>query len=157
MPRRRKRDANLHPTRQCWRSLSTKFDRQIRYKNRRTKQTYTHMLFILTYFHLYWKIIILQDIYTNTVENVTKICFSTKRRRETRREAHLPDESGLKIDAWEVQAHVATDHAKAVTGRRYPGAGAAAPLAAPPCLPFHVASPGGAFMMVACGIWWNIL
>ena len=77
------------------------------------------------------------------VEKVTKIHFSTNHRRETRREAHLPDESGLKIDAWEVQAHVATDHAKAVTGRRYPGAGAAAPLAAPPCLPFHVALPGG--------------
>ena len=74
---------------------------------------------------------------------MTKIRFPTKRRRETRREAHLPDESGLKTDAWEVQAHVATDHAKAVTGRRYPGAGAAAPLAAPPCLPFHVALPGG--------------
>ena len=79
----------------------------------------------------------------NTVEKVTTIHFPTKHRRETRREAHLPDESGLKTDAWEVQAHVATDHAKAVTGRRYPGAGAAAPPAAPPCLPFHMALSGG--------------
>jgi hypothetical protein len=93
------------------------------------------MLFILTYFHLYWKIIILQDIYTNTVEKVTKIRFPTKHRRETRREAHLPDESGLKTNAWEVQAHVATDHTKTVTGRCYPGA--PAPPAALPFLPFH--------------------
>jgi hypothetical protein len=33
------------------------------------------MLFILTYFHMYWKIIILQDIYMTIVEKVTKYSF----------------------------------------------------------------------------------
>ena len=34
--------------------------------------TYTHMLFILTYFHMYQKINVLQDIYKNTMELQSK-------------------------------------------------------------------------------------
>jgi hypothetical protein len=64
--------------RQRGRSLSTKFDHQINHKKRRTSITYTHMLFILTYFHMFWKIIILQDIYTNTVEKGDKNMLSDK-------------------------------------------------------------------------------
>jgi hypothetical protein len=30
------------------------------------------MLFILTYFHMYWKIKVLQDIYMDTVEDIVK-------------------------------------------------------------------------------------
>jgi hypothetical protein len=45
----------------CWRFLLTKSDHQLRDKNMRTTTSCTHMLFILTYFHMYWNIIIIQD------------------------------------------------------------------------------------------------
>ena len=131
----------------CWRSLSTKFDRQIRYKNRRTKQTYTHMLFILTYFHLYWKIIILQDIYMNTVEKVTKIRFPTKRRRETRRDAHLHAKTGSRTTEEAIQAQPATHRSKAVA--RGVAQGAAAPWV--PCT-----APSSARTHLALAVaWWH--
>lgn len=47
--------------RHCWRSLLTNFDRQIRYKYERTSTSCTHMLFKLTYLHMYWKNNVLSD------------------------------------------------------------------------------------------------
>jgi hypothetical protein len=45
----------------CWRSLLTKFDRQIRHKKEETNISNTHMLLTLTLFHMYWRIVVLQD------------------------------------------------------------------------------------------------
>jgi hypothetical protein len=33
---------------------------------------YTHMLLLFTYYHLYWRNTLLQDLYMNTVENQPK-------------------------------------------------------------------------------------
>ena len=85
----------------------------------------------LTHFHLYWKIITLQDIYTNMVEKVTKIHFSTNHRRETRREAHLPCESRPSTDVDATQAHQWTAMRKMVMGRLHLGAGCANRLGPP--------------------------
>jgi hypothetical protein len=83
-------------------------------KNRRNKHNLHIYVITLTYFDLYFKIIILLDIYMNTVEKVTKIHFLTKRRRETRREAHLPSESGQNTSVAMAQPTSGTDHAKTV-------------------------------------------
>jgi hypothetical protein len=98
----------------CWRSLSTKFNYQIRHKKRRTKHDLHIYVIILTYFHLYWKIIIVQDTYTNMVEKVTKIRYPIKRRREIRREAHLPCKSGPSTGVDTAQAHPTTDQRRTV-------------------------------------------
>jgi hypothetical protein len=86
----------------------------------------------LTYFHLYWKIIILQDIYTNTVEKVIKIRFLTKCRRETRREAHLSYELGQNTDVATAQPTSGTDHAKMVERGPRCGHTRGAPAPLPP-------------------------
>ena len=55
---------------------------------------------------------------------MTKICFSTKRRRETRREAHLPCESGPSTDIDATLAQEQTDMQRTVAGKCRLGAGA---------------------------------
>jgi hypothetical protein len=104
------------------------------------------MLFTLTYFHLYWEIIILQEIYTNTVENVKKIRFLTKHRKEIRREAHLPCKSRPSTDMARTRAHLESNHTKMV-------ASGASPSAAVPRVHSHLhhrlsgpPSVGGAIM-----------
>ena len=98
-------------------------------QKRETKHELHIYVITLTHFHLYWKIIILQDIYTNTMEKVTKIHFPTKRRRETRREAHLPCESGPSTDVDVTLAQEQTAMRKMVVGR--PHLGVAAPRVCP--------------------------
>jgi hypothetical protein len=39
---------------------------------------YTHILFILTYFHMYWRMSVLLDTYMKTMENVVKVRNQTK-------------------------------------------------------------------------------
>lgn len=65
----------------CWRFLSTTSNCQLRSKKEETNVFHTHMLLQLTYIHLYWRITILQDTHTNTVEKDNKISFLARRKR----------------------------------------------------------------------------
>ena len=87
-------DGNIFKVNSCWWSLSTKSDHQLRDKERRTSMTYIHMLFILTHFHMYWRISILQDIYLEYVENVIKMRNQRRRKaksaKKNKEKAHVP-------------------------------------------------------------------
>jgi hypothetical protein len=56
------------------------------------------MLFILTYFHMYWKNIVSQAIYTDIVENKIKKAQTKKAKcklaQRIKRAAHLPIKLG---------------------------------------------------------------
>ena len=111
----------------------TKFDRQIRYKKRRTCITYTHMFFILTYFHIYWKISVLQDIYKNTMELLSKVRHQRKHNADplkgNRRKAHVPCKYGPSTNVARTQAQLGAHLHKAVEIEA--SRGAAAPRVRP--------------------------
>jgi hypothetical protein len=48
------------------------------------------MLFILTYFHMYWRIIVLQDIYMKHMEMESKCATRKVQNKQMKGEAHLP-------------------------------------------------------------------
>jgi hypothetical protein len=104
------------------------------------------MLFILTYFHMYWKVKVLQDIYMDTMEDIANLAKEMKK-------GHSPKGFGPTTDKTKAQAHSGIDHVKVVAGRHYLGAGI--PPGAPPSSSFHAASPSGSSMMVACGHAWK--
>jgi len=48
------------------------------------------MLFILTYFHMYWRIIVLQDSSMKHMEMESKCATRKAQNKQIKREAHLP-------------------------------------------------------------------
>ena len=118
----------------CWRFLSTKSNRQLWSKMEETTYFYTHIPLLLTYFHLYWRINVLQDTHSNTsgkqskrrkAESVMQKCA-----KEIHAKAHPIIKSGPSTDMDMAQAHTGTNHVKAVARR--PNQGAAAPQLLPP-------------------------
>jgi hypothetical protein len=47
----------------CWRSLTTKSDHQLRFKTKEINKLITHIHLLLTYFHMYCRLSILQDLF----------------------------------------------------------------------------------------------
>jgi hypothetical protein len=69
----------------CWWSLMTKSDRRLEHKKRTNQHTYAHMPLLLTKFHIYLEIIVLQDLNMNTVEKYIKRRIPTRRNADMRK------------------------------------------------------------------------
>jgi hypothetical protein len=56
------------------------------------------MLLLLTYFHMYWRNIVLQDIYMKLMEMESKCTTRKAQNKQIKRRAHLTIQSGPSID-----------------------------------------------------------
>jgi hypothetical protein len=56
------------------------------------------MLLILTYFHIYWRNIVSQDIYMKHMEMESKCATRKAQNKQIKRRAHLTIQSGPRID-----------------------------------------------------------
>ena len=125
----------------CWRFLSTKFNRQLESKKEETSMFYTHIHLLLTKFHLYWKITVLQVTYKNTVEIWSKCAI---RRSATQILRKKTREGPLHHRIWGKHRHGSTlgpardppAQGSGETGR--PGCGHTAPSSARPHLALAV-------------------
>ena len=57
----------------CWRSLTIKFDRQFISKTGKINTLIAHIHLLLTYFHMYWILSVLQDIYMKYMGSMVKV------------------------------------------------------------------------------------
>jgi hypothetical protein len=67
------------------------------------------MLLILTYFHMYWRNIVLRDIYMKHKEMESKCATRKAQNKQIRRRAHLTIQSGPNTSVDMSQAHPTTD------------------------------------------------
>ena len=127
----------------CWRSLTTIFDRQLRYEQRINQHDYSHILFILTYFHMYWRIIVLQGIYMKHMEMESKGAIRQNIKQtqpKNCKAAHTTAKYGPSTGIEVAQGHSGNDHAKAVAKRAGQGCGRTVPSSARPHLSLVVQS-----------------
>ena len=57
----------------CWRSLTIKFDRQLISKIGEINKLIAHIHLLLTYFHMYWILSVLRDIYMKYMGSMVKV------------------------------------------------------------------------------------
>ena len=112
----------------CWRSLTTKFNRQLRLKTGEISKLKTHMHLLLTYFHMYWRLSVLQDINMKCMGSMIKVRNpeSVKHilQKHKQAKAHLHNIFGGQTTKEVAQAHTATDQRRAVARRAIQGAAA---------------------------------
>jgi DNA-directed RNA polymerase specialized sigma subunit len=73
-------------------------DHHLRHKSGRTNTSCTHMLFKLTYFHMYWRLSVLQDIYMKYMRSMIKVhnpeSVKQTLQNTNKKKAHLPRQTG---------------------------------------------------------------
>jgi hypothetical protein len=139
----------------CWRSLTTISDRQFISKTGEINKLSTHILLLLTYFHMYWRLSVLHDLFTKYMWIWSKGATqeSVKQKSAKQKPTYTPKLGRVPLRK-QTQTQPAAHQSKAVASGASPGA--AAPgvrphphhrLPGPPC-------SGGCMATCKGGSWW---